>query len=155
MGDAMNHNKNKGFTLIELMAVISIISILAVIALAVYGDYIVRSKVSEGMVFAGEAKTSVTEYYYDRKVMPADNNAAGLALASLYGQNFQYIRRLEISSTPTPGTITVTFKVIGNKADGKELQLIPSTMDGLVSWTCRPSVENGLDTNQAPPNCRG
>jgi type IV pilus assembly protein PilA len=74
MDNAMN--QNKGFTLIELMAVVAIVSILAVIALPAYLDYVVRGKVSEGMVFASEAKTSVSEYYYSTKSIPSDNTAA-------------------------------------------------------------------------------
>ena len=52
-----------GFTLIELMAVVSIVSILAVNAIPAYLDYVTRSKVSEGMAFASEAKTAVSEFY--------------------------------------------------------------------------------------------
>ena len=45
---------SEGFTLIELMAVVAILSILAVIALGAYTDYVVRSKVSEGLAFAAD-----------------------------------------------------------------------------------------------------
>ena len=48
---------HKGFTLIELMAVVAILSILAVIALGAYSDYVVRSKVTEGLAFAAEANS--------------------------------------------------------------------------------------------------
>lgn len=143
-----------GFTFIELMAVVAIVSILAVIALAVYRDYTVRSKVTEGMTFVAEAKTSVSEYYYNTGAMPADNAAAGLPGADNY-DNFTYVRRLEIADEPRPGTITVTFKLPGSKSDGKLLQLIPSTSAASVFWTCLPPAVNGIDVNQLPPNCRG
>lgn len=152
MGNTM-HN-SKGFTLIELMAVVAIVSILAVVATATYSDYIVRSKVSEGMVFASEAKTSVTDYYYNTQKLPRNNRQAGLPPAETYDQ-FNFISRLEVSSIAPYGAIIITFKIPGSKADNKELQLIPSTRDGLVSWTCLPPEENGIDVNQVPPNCRG
>jgi type IV pilus assembly protein PilA len=147
-------NNNKGFTIIELMAVVSIVSILAVVAMATYSDYLVRSKVSEGMVFVAEAKTSVTEYYYNTQKWPKKNSQAGLPAADSYDK-YDFIRRLEVSTTEPYGVITVTFKILGAKADNKELQLIPSTQDGMLSWTCLPPEENGIDVNQVPPNCRG
>ena len=51
----------KGFTLIELMIVVAIIGILAAIALPAYQDYTVRSKVSELLLAASSARTSITE----------------------------------------------------------------------------------------------
>ncbi len=147
------HN-NKGFTVIELMAVVAILSILSVVALAVYGDYIVRSKVSEGMAFAAEARTSVSEYFYDTRSMPQNNSQAGLPDADQYDKH-DWVRRLEISSLPEPGTITITFKIPGSKANNKLLQLIPSTMNGIVFWECIPPAVDGIDVNQVPPNCRG
>ena len=152
MDDAMS--QNKGFTLIELMAVISIVSILAVIALSAYQDYVVRTKVGEGMVFAAEAKTSVSEYYYNRKRMPENNADAGLSPADEYDK-YDYIRRLEVSSTDPFGIIIITFKIPGSKADGKLLQLIPATVDGIATWTCLPPDDNGMAVNHVPPNCRG
>lgn len=146
--------RQRGVTFIELMAVVAIVSILAVIALAVYGDYTIRSKVTEGMTFVAEAKTAVSEYYYNVGDMPEDNGTAGLPEPDNY-DNFTYVRRLEIVDDPRPGTITVTFKLPGSKSDGKRLQLIPSTSATSVFWTCLPPTLNGIDVNQLPPNCRG
>lgn len=148
--------QNEGFTLIELMAVVSIVSILAVIAIPAYLDYVVRSKVSEGMVFVAEAKTSASEYYYSTKNRALNNADAGLADSSDYDKPGGFVKKLEITSgVPADGTITVTFKIAGSDADNKELQLIPSTAGNLMTWTCTSPATNGINVRQAPPNCRG
>jgi type IV pilus assembly protein PilA len=49
----------KGFTLIELMIVVAIIGILAAMALPAYQDYTVRSRVTEGLALANDAKTII------------------------------------------------------------------------------------------------
>lgn len=145
---------NKGFTVIELMAVVAIVSILAVVALAAYSDYVVRSKVAEAMGFAAEAKTKVSEYYYNNGDMPRNNRQAGLPAPADY-DDYAYLRRLELSTSDPYGIITVTFKLPGTKADNKLLQLIPNTTDGIVYWTCSTPPDDGIEVSQVPPNCRG
>jgi type IV pilus assembly protein PilA len=146
-------NNSKGFTLVELMAVVAIVSVLATVALSAYTDYVIRSKVSEGMSFMAEAKTSVSEYYYTNKILPTSNNQAGLPTVEDYSKH-DYIRRLELT-TAAPGVITVTFKLVGTSSDGKELQLTPLTRGGLINWECLPPEDNGISRNRVPPNCRG
>lgn len=53
----------QGFTLIELMIVVAIIGVLAAIAIPAYQDYVIRSKITEGLQMAASAKTTVAEAY--------------------------------------------------------------------------------------------
>ena len=149
-------SQQKGFTIIELMVVIAIISILATIALSAYSNFMIRSKVAEGLGFATEAKTAVTSYYAGNNNFPTDNDAAGLSLPNSYDR-FTFISKLEVNESatdPSTGIITVSIKVPGLGTDNR-LQLVPTTVGGVLTWECRPAPANGIASVRVPPNCRG
>ena len=153
--DAGCESRQGGFTIIELMIVVAIVSILAVIAMPAYQNYTVRSKVSEAMVLIAEAKTTVAEKYSTVNIMPTSNQLAGLDTPDSY-DGYDYLSRLEIGSIPVDGTIVVTIKIPGSSANDKQLQLVPSTINGPIIWTCEPVPgATGISSNHVTPNCRG
>ena len=148
-------HRQSGFTLVELMIIVAIVSILAVIAMPAYQNYTIRSKVSEAMTFLAEAKTSVTEKYSASNIMPTTNQVAGLSTPESYDE-YEYLSRLEVSSIPVDGAIVVTLKIPGTSANGKQLQLVPSTNTSPIIWKCEPVTGPlAVSTNHIPANCRG
>jgi len=146
--------RQSGFTIIELMIVVTIVSILAVIAMPAYVEYATRSKVSEAMGFMGEAKTSVSEYFYtNNEEWPTSNYDAGLPGADDYDV-FDFVKKLEVASVAPWGVITVTLDLPNTPADNKKLSLVPSTSTGQIVWTCKPADTDGVEFKYSPANCR-
>jgi hypothetical protein len=107
------------------------------------------------MVFMGEAKTTIAEKYSATNIMPTSNQVAGLSAPDSYDE-YEYLSRLEVSSTPVDGAIIVTVKIPGTSANGKQLQLVPSTNTIPIVWRCEPVTGPlAISRNHIPPNCRG
>ena len=67
-----------GFTLIEIMVIVVIVGILAAIALPMYRNYVIRSVVTEALVFADEERIRIEEFYESSGRMPLSASEAGL-----------------------------------------------------------------------------
>jgi type IV pilus assembly protein PilA len=137
--------EQKGFTLIELMIVIAIIGILASLAIPTYRDYVVRTRVIEGISLASEPKNRVTAHFNSTGSWPADNAEAGLVPAGA-------ISAEAVSAVAVDGNeITVTYDAGG--INGETLVMEATRNGGSISWVCN-AASSTLDDRVLPSSCR-
>jgi type IV pilus assembly protein PilA len=135
----------QGFTLIELMIVVAIVGILAAIALPAYQDYVIRSKMSEGVAAAAACKTSISEYVSTKNNWPTSADEAGCSTLAT-----QYVAGLTVADG---GIITVTTANTGSKAGDCILTLTAGTpgLPDITGWT---GTHSACDAKYVPSNFR-
>jgi type IV pilus assembly protein PilA len=149
--------KQQGFTLIELMIVVAIIGILAAVALPAYQDYTARSRVSEGLVLANEAKQTVMDNA-SNATPPANGGLASgfnvgaigalapCIVAGCGGTTAQTVGDGTIGSpnlgsiaiNETNGNITLTF-LARVAAGNPTLFLVPTANNAILAAGARPT----------------
>jgi len=132
--------KQQGFTLIELMIVVAIIAILAAIALPAYSDYTKKAKVSEVILAASSARTSVSEYAAGTGTLPA-------ASWQPESSSSKYVTSVAWDGTK----ITATSQAIPGVTGNITLTANYNSSNQQIDWVCGGSI----DSKYRPGTCQG
>lgn len=94
--------REKGFTLMEIMVTVAIVGILTAVALPTYNDYILRGRLTEAFAALGAAQPSAEQFWSNGRTYVGFDTAHGLPSDT---SNFSYALSV---GTASAYTITAT-----------------------------------------------
>lgn len=112
-------NRNRGFTLIELMVVVAIIGLLAAVAYPAYGRYLVKANRAAAQSYMLELAQAQSQYLADNRAYATTIAALGsttpAAVSSKYG--------IEITASNGPPRFTITATPVATSSQAGDQAL--------------------------------
>jgi type IV pilus assembly protein PilE len=109
--------RHTGFTLIEVMIVVAIIAILSAIAVPSYSEYVIRSRLTEGVAALSSMRVKMEQFFQDNRTYSGACDAGTVATPPTGIPNFSI-------TCPRANATSYIVKAAGtDKLDGFEYTL--------------------------------
>ena len=106
-------NRNRGFTLLELMIVVAIIGILVGIAVPAYNQYVERAKRAQAQQFLMDVATRQEQFLLDARVYTNVLGAGGLNMTVPDSIAGNYIIDIVVDNAATPPYFEIIAEATG------------------------------------------
>ena len=128
-GGAVELNRQRGFTLVELMIALVIIGVLMAVAIPNYREYLVRSKRSAAQAEMMDIANREQQYLLANRAYATKTQlqAGGYSLPSDISSYYSYEITLGTGAMPS---FTLTFDAIGTQASDGDLTLTSEGVKG-------------------------
>lgn len=125
-------NRQKGFTLIELMIVIALIGILAAIALPAYQTYTKKAKFTEVVLAASSVRSNIDICFQDKDNYSLNNcdSFSKIGIDASVATALNTINALTIDANTAMITVTGEPSV-----DSVTYTLLPTASNNSLNWT--------------------
>ena len=132
----MNHPRQHGFTLIELMIVVAIIGILATIALPQYSNYTKRTQMAEVVMAGSACRSVITDVYAAGNSNNPGANGWGCEITT--GNVSKFVQNV---TTDANGVVTVTARGFADtNIDNRTVTMTPQNGSAAAVWTANTVV---------------
>ncbi|MBN2692879.1 MAG: prepilin-type N-terminal cleavage/methylation domain-containing protein [Burkholderiaceae bacterium] len=139
--------RNRGFTLIELMIVVAIIAILSAIAIPAYNQYVTRSKLTEAFSNLSSMSVALQQYYQDNRTYVGAPICTNLPTAQDYSFACPTLTATTFTLTATPiGNLVAPSYAIDQNGN-KYTTSVPSSGWVMPAGVTAPPVPSGKTAN--------
>jgi type IV pilus assembly protein PilE len=112
-------NRNRGFTLIELMIVVAILGLLAAVAYPAYGRYLVNGNRAAAQSHMLELALAESQYFADTRSYAGTVGALGMTTPTAVSSKYT----ISIATTASPPTFTITARPVVGSSQAAEPDL--------------------------------
>lgn len=134
--------RQKGFTLIELMIVVAIIGVLSAVAVPAYKSHTAKTEVSAAVLSVKALLVNIDQEIINKGTFPSSLNTIGAS------EKMNAMGLLALDAD----TKKITFKWVGNNNSISADETVTYTRSDTEGWSCQ--LSSGINADYQPKSCK-